>query len=54
MFGCSRQPGPIILQPRMVLFQMVWLSEDLVLVLDLRTIIMNISRLDLGFNLSRS
>ena len=54
MFGCVRQSGPIILQPRMVLFQMVWLSEDLVLVLDLRTIIMNISRLGLGFNLSRS
>ena len=53
MFGCSRQPGLIILQPSMVLFQTVWLSEDLVLVLDLRTIIMNISRLDLGFNLSR-
>ena len=43
MFGCSRQPGLIILQPSMVLFQMVWLSKDLVLVLDLRTIIMNIS-----------
>ena len=43
MFGCSRQPGLIILQPSMVLFQTVWLSKDLVLVLDLRTIIMNIS-----------